>query len=205
MDPEALDTDSLDADALPHSGPRPSGRARIIAVRALGLVAGLLVGLVVFTPRSIRTDSSLELRFALEGPLVGISLAGVWLAWPTRKRRLGTFAWLWLATGLGVLLMLPPAVMGRFFPPPPPGGRLNFNVSELAQPCLWLCLPFVVLAFVLATLLLGRYWPRKLVRRGPFAEQAGWIVAQLWAVFGLWALIELYVQAFWQLNSNSES
>lgn len=124
---------------------------------------------------------SLHWETAITSVLMGPSLAGLFLAWPKRgsQQRMSPWCWFWLATAIGILLLLPPAIAGRFRSPTP----------GIAQTCLTFTLPLFACWFALSAALGGHLGFR---RQTSWQNRCGMVLGGLWSLLGLWILLELY-------------
>lgn len=113
--------------------------------------------------------------------LMGLSMPGPLFAIGRRfaGQRLGAGALLWLSLGLGVLLMLPPAIK-----------------DDSAMTCLYYVLPMMSLWFVLAAAVGGRMRFKYLGPRTAWTERFGFYLGLMWSPLGVWCLWDFYSDAF---------
>ena len=164
---------------------------RLTLGRLLILVAGVLVGLRLFLePMNENPNYDGEyFRILYTGPLVGLSLTGpvILLANFRRVRPFGAGRLLWFTQGIGVWLLLPPAVANVV----DGGGK-----GDLAQACLYYCLPFVGLWFLLAAAVGGHLTRSQWRRSAPWTERFGLYLGFAWIPLSIWVLWDVYHNAF---------
>ena len=175
---------------MPEADPQPPRDALTIG-RMLLLTAGLAIGLGVFSPPMNATlfGDVNGILFFYNGVLLGLALPAPIILVGQRLRKgpaAGPGGLLALTLGLGVLLMLPPAL----------AVRLGSSGGEATIICLFYVMPLVSAWYLLATILAGQL-RRSLFRRStPWTERYGFFLAAGWTPLGVWWLLRFYWDAF---------
>jgi hypothetical protein len=172
-------------------GSRSPSRDRLTILRVLLLTAGVAAGVQVFAP-PVEEDSFGKSEWWLmlaNAVVIGLSLPAP--LFTLRFRRVerpetGFGALFALMASLGVILLLPPAIVER----------LASGSKGEVQFCLYYVLPLSGLWFVLAILLTGG--ARKMWRKteSPWTERYGFFLAMLWSPLGIWHTVHFYIEAF---------
>lgn len=160
--------------------------------RLLILTAGTAAGLTFFAPPfgqrgPADADDWLALAVAV---IIGLTLPAPLFCIPrvVRGHGLGAGGTFALASGLGVLLLLPAAIiewLGRFATPP--------DEDTYTMSCLYFVLSFTGLWYLLASLAAGHAGRRLFRRETPWTERYGFFLALLWSPLGAWQVIGVYI------------
>ncbi len=182
-------------DRLPQSDafdlmPAHTALDRLTIRRLLILTAGIAVGLSLFAPHFDESgrsgaDAWRELANAV---IIGLALPAPLFCIPRAfsSHRLGTGGLFALATGLGIWLLLPAAVLEW----------INSNVSHksnqgVTASCLYIVLPLTGLWYLLAAMIIG-YAARKQMSLTTWTDRYGLFLAFLWSPLGIWTLVDIY-------------
>jgi hypothetical protein len=171
-------------------GSRSPSRDRLTILRVLLLTAGVAAGLSVFAPEK-EADSFEKSEWWLmlaNAFVIGLSLPAPLFTLRFRRverPQVGFGALFALMASLGVILLLPPALVERLHSDK---GEVHF--------CLYYVLPLLGLWFVLAILLTGGF--RRIWRKAesPWTERYGFFLALLWSPLGIWHTVHFYIEAF---------
>jgi hypothetical protein len=165
---------------------------RLTIGRLLILTAGVAVGMALFAPRFASGD----LKIAQNWRLAAFSvIAGLAISAPlfclrrvVKKGALGVGGFFALATGLGVWLMLPAAVIEWFV-------RLRVPNTDAYQAgmCLFYVMPMIGLWSLLGGLVSGAFGRRLLSPATPWIERYGFSMSLLWAPLGVWQVVDVYL------------
>lgn len=160
---------------------------RLTIRRLLILIAGIGAGLAIGTPQPFEGGNVDHWRGLLTVIVMGLSMTGPVFVLADRRTPLRWGGLFWFAQGLGVWLLVPPIVVERF--------KSGIRLSPLV--CLMYVLPLMGLWFALAALATGQYSKRRL-RRLPWRERFGVLLAMLWTPPGVWVMVEFYYDAFFK-------
>lgn len=157
-------------------------RDRLTISRLLVLTAGVAIGLRLLAPPPADIDvrSVDAWRRLASCVLIGLSLPGpIYTIRRPRGDRLGIGGLLWLALGLGALLLLPAAV----------------HKGRTAEACLYYTLPLMSLWTVLAAAL-GGLLRRRRLRAAAWRDRFGLYLGLAWSPLAIWHLVDFYREAF---------
>jgi uncharacterized membrane protein YhaH (DUF805 family) len=169
----------------------PVIRDRLTIFRILVIVTALAIGIALYLPNTIELAEVDSWRWLATTFMIGLSLAGPVFAFSRRRsHRLGASGLLALTLGLGVLVMMPPAIMIRCYK-----GEGHIEQSAVAV-CLFYSMPMMSLWYLLAMTAGGRLTRRSFSRATPWSERYGLFLALLWSPLGMWVLWDCYSEAF---------
>jgi hypothetical protein len=175
------------ADAAPAT--TRDGADRFTLARMMLLVAGITVGLVIFGPQPEEFDSKDHewWRGLATAVLIGAAIPGPIMVLRSRRprRRLASGSLFLLMCGLGIWLLLPPAVAAR-----------TTSADTMAIGCLYYTQPQKGLWFFLAAAITGhaqRAWFRQ---HAAWTDRFGTLLAALWSPLGAWHVVDFYIDAF---------
>jgi hypothetical protein len=150
--------------------------------------------LEIFAPPLSQSDlaDTATWRVLANAVIIGMALPAplFCLARGRGNSRLGAGGMFALAAGLGVLLLLPPAVIEWLARTTPPR---NNHIEAAA--CLYFVLPPMGLWYLLAALAGGHAGRRLFSRTTPWIERYGFLLAFLWSPLGVWQLVDIYRDA----------
>jgi hypothetical protein len=164
---------------------------RLTIRRLLLLTAGIAVGLSLFAPQLNEGNlaNTEWWRITANAVVIGLALPAPLFCIPGafRNRSLGPGGLFALAVGLGIFLMLPPAVLEWVA-----RDTSSSNQRNTAAACLYYVLPLMGLWYLLAALVAG-YASRRLFRpTTSWTERYGFFLALLWSPLGLWQVVDIY-------------
>ncbi len=164
---------------------------RLTIGRLMLLTAGIGVSLPLYVPELGTGDprNPETWRILVNAVVVGLAMPAplICLAGRSSGRRLGAGGMFALVAGLGVLLLLPPALINWYL-------RITANTKQdySAAACLYFVLPPLGLWYLLAALLAGHAGRESFRKSTPWTEKYGYSLALLWTPLGLWQLFEIY-------------
>jgi len=165
---------------------------RLTIWKLLWLTAGVGIGLSCFNGPFDQYDwmKVESWRFLFNGILSGLSLPAIAFGFSLRLRgrRLGPGALFGMMSGLGALLMLPPAALGAS------AGLLDSGNVPLT--CMYFIMPLMALWFLLAAIVGGALRPKIWSSTTPWTERYGYLLAVGWTPLGIWVMFDIYRDAF---------
>jgi hypothetical protein len=177
------------SESLPSSAKEHVDRLTIR--RLMLLTAGVAVGLTIFSPplKEMNPGSADDWRVLWNALAVGLAAPAPLFCTAVgfRNGRLGFGGMFALAAGLGVWLLLPPAIiewLGRNASP-----RVDIDQAVF---CLFFVLPSMGLWYLLAAFVGGQVGRRLFSRSTPWTDKYGFFLALLWSPLGAWQLVEIY-------------
>ena len=176
------------SEPLPESPDAPTDRLTI--ARLLALTAGVAAGLTIFFPNlGDEGPGDLEdLMMLATAAILGLTLPAPWfcIRQTVRGGRLGPGGMFALASGMGVLLLLPAGIIERMARVTAP-----YRDEGTAITCLYWVLSSMGLWYLLAAVVSGD--ARRLFRsETPWTERYGFVLALLWSPLGVLLLYDIY-------------
>jgi hypothetical protein len=171
----------------PHNEPVD----RLTIGRLLVLTAGVAAAMGLFTPQLGPED----LRIADNWRWFAFTvIAGLTIPAPlyclrrvVEKGALGAGGFFALATGFGVWLMLPAAVIEWFV-----RLRVPDTNARQAGECLYFVMPMIGLWSLLGGLVSGAFGRRLVSPATPWVDRYGFLLTLLWAPLGVWHVVDVY-------------
>jgi len=178
------------------SAPREEHQDRLTIGRLLVLTAGVAVGLALFAPHlgaDNITDTE-DWRGIANALVIGLALPAPLFCLPRvfRNRSLGAGGLFALAAGLGVLLLVPPAIVEWAARNSPASTNDNFSAAA----CLFYSIPLMGLWYLLAAIVSGHAGRRLFEPATPWIERYGFGLAVAWSPLGVWLLVDVYAGVF---------
>ncbi len=167
-----------------NSASAPVTPDKLTIARLLILTAGVAAGLRLFALDVASLDTFDAWRTVASAVLAGLSLPGPLFILRWRRRMpVGLGGLLWLALGLGVWTMVPPAL------------AVPLDDAS-ARTCLFIGMPLASLWFMSALLLSGQLRRGIFSRFEPWTERFGLGLGLAWSPLGIGWLFDIYGEAF---------
>lgn len=175
----AITRDQPDAASTVARTPRRIDDDRLTIGRLMLITAGIAFGIVAF-PMDNGFQTFDDALLVWSSILMGASLPGLWFVAARRRqrRRIGAGGWIALSAGLGLLVLMPAAILQ-------PG-------EGIALTCLHYLLPLSSLWMLLSALVAGQLRCKSLGRRAPWPERYGYYLALSWSPVALRLLWSIY-------------